>query len=84
MSSKQVAPFRVLVIPIFRHYWLHYGCTAAADALQSSDKAGADWRAGRGIEEKASLWLTATQHTVRRHTAPPAQVHVQPHRSTPG
>lgn len=64
MSSKQAAPFRVLVIPIFRHYWLHYGCNIAAEALQATSAGTVDWRSGRGIEEKASLWLTATQHTV--------------------
>lgn len=64
-TATQAAPFRVLVIPIFRHYWLHYGCNAAAEAMHAGGPAAAiDWRTGRGLEEKASLWLTATQNNV--------------------
>lgn len=63
---------RVLLLPIFRRYWLWHAqrvaATAAADAGAGpkADQALRDWRQGRNLEEKAQLLGLTANHWVSR------------------
>ena len=54
-------PTRVLLVPIFRRYWLWqaWGQRAAAavggEGQRAAHKALRDWREGQNLEEKAQL-----------------------------
>lgn len=57
---------KVLVLPIFRRYWLWHAWTdpAAEQAVQAA-KALPDWRQGVGLEEKLQLLGTQLSQRVR-------------------
>jgi hypothetical protein len=68
---------RVLVLPIFRKYWLwHADRALVAAAPEAAGKALKSWREGRNLEEKlqllgqsANVWVSSDTHSnYVRHT----------------
>ena len=69
-TMKSRLKTKVLVLPVFRRYWLWHAWTDQAAEAAAASKAIPNWREGVGLEEKLQLLGTSLTQRVRLLTEP--------------
>ena len=64
-TMKSRPKTKVLVLPVFRRYWLWHAWTDQAAEAAAASKAIPNWREGVGLEEKLQLLGTSLTQRVR-------------------